>query len=446
MIPAMPDSASPNDRLLARSLDAVWHPCSQMKHYTRFPLVPLARGEGVWLYDADGRRYLDAVSSWWVNLFGHCNPRINAALRDQLDRLEHAMLAGFTHEPVVRLSERLRELAPAGLGHCFYGSDGASATEIALKMSAHFWRNHGQSGKTRFLSLANSYHGETLGALSVTDVALFRDAYGPLITQQATVPSPDWRAAVPGESAEAFALRCAAQLETHLQQHHAELAAFILEPLVQGAAGMAMYHPTYLREARRLCNHYGVHLIADEIAVGMGRTGTLFACEQADITPDFLLLSKGITGGYLPLSLVMTTDAVYAAFYDDDTTRGFLHSHSYTGNPLACRAALATLDIFAEDNVLARNREKISRFNVLATPLREHPRVRQFRNTGMIWAFEVDTAQADFARQCFALGMQQEILLRPIGNTVYFMPPYVINEEEFALLVDRTLNLIEALP
>jgi adenosylmethionine-8-amino-7-oxononanoate aminotransferase len=446
MIQTMSDAVSPNDRLLSRSLDAVWHPCSQMKHYTRFPLVPLMRGEGVWLYDADGKRYLDAVSSWWVNLFGHCNPRINAALRDQLDRLEHAMLAGFTHEPVVRLSERLRELAPAGLGHCFYGSDGASATEIALKMSAHFWRNQGQSGKTRFLSLANSYHGETLGALSVTDVALFRDAYGPLITQQATVPSPDWRNAEPGESAEAFALRCAMKLETHLQQHHAELAAFILEPLVQGAVGMAMYHPTYLREARRLCNHFGVHLIADEIAVGMGRTGTLFACEQADITPDFLLLSKGITGGYLPLSLVMTTDDIYAAFYDDDTTRGFLHSHSYTGNPLACRAALATLDIFAEDDVLARNREKTFRFNTIAAPLREHPRIRNFRNTGMIWAFEVDTAQTDFARQCFALGLQQKILLRPIGNTVYFMPPYVINDDEFALLVARTLHVIETLP
>ena len=441
----MPNHTPTNAGLLARSLSAVWHPCSQMKHYENFPLVPIARGAGVWLYDFDGKRYLDAVSSWWVNLFGHGNPRINAALRNQLETLEHVMLAGFTHEPVVALSERLRELAPAGLGHCFYGSDGASATEIALKMSAHYWRNSGKPGKTQFISLANSYHGETLGALSVTDVALFRDAYGALIRQQATVPSPDWRTAAAGESAEDVALSCAAQLEAHLQRHHENIAAFIVEPLVQGAAGMAMYHPIYLQRARQLCDGYGVHLIADEIAVGMGRTGTLFACEQAGIRPDFLLLSKGITGGYLPLSVVMTRDEIYQAFYADETARGFLHSHSYTGNPLACRAALATLDIFAQDDVLNANRTKAAYLNRIAEPLRNHPKVRNFRNTGMIWAFEVDTPHADFAQRCFALGLQNELLLRPIGSTIYFMPPYVITEEEMQMLVTRTLNIVEAL-
>jgi adenosylmethionine-8-amino-7-oxononanoate aminotransferase len=416
-----------------------------MKHYERFPLVPIARGEGVWLYDCNGKRYLDTVSSWWVNLFGHCNPRINAAIADQLGRLEHVMLAGFTHEPVVQLSERLGALAPAGLGHCFYGSDGASATEIALKMSAHYWRNRGQADKTRFISLKNSYHGETLGALSVTDVALFRDAYGALITQQAVVPSPDGRNAEAGESAEAYALRCAEQLESHLQQHHAQLAAFIIEPLVQGAAGMAMYHPVYLRRARELCVQYEVHLIADEIAVGMGRTGTMFACEQASIVPDFLLISKGITGGYLPLSIVMTSDPVYQAFYADETARGFLHSHSYTGNPLACRAALATLDIFAEDDVLRANRDKTRELNRLAAPLREHPKVKHFRNTGMIWAFEVESPHADFAQRCFMLALEHELLLRPMGKTVYFMPPYVIDAAEMQLLVARTLKIIETL-
>src|SRR3990167_2399372 len=445
MISLMPNHTPTNAGLLARSLSAVWHPCSQMKHYENFPLVPIARGAGVWLYDFDGKRYLDAVSSWWVNLFGHGNPRINAALRNQLETLEHVMLAGFTHEPVVALSERLRELAPAGLGHCFYGSDGASATEIALKMSAHYWRNSGKPGKTQFISLANSYHGETLGALSVTDVALFRDAYGALIRQQATVPSPDWRTAAAGESAEDVALSCAAQLEAHLQRHHENIAAFIVEPLVQGAAGMAMYHPIYLQRARQLCDEYGVHLIADEIAVGMGRTGTLFACEQAGIRPDFLLLSKGITGGYLPLSVVMTRDEIYQAFYADETARGFLHSHSYTGNPLACRAALATLDIFAQDDVLNANRAKAAYLNRIAEPLRNHPKVRNFRNTGMIWAFEVDTPHADFAQRCFALGLQNELLLRPIGSTIYFMPPYVITEEEMQMLVTRTLNIVEAL-
>jgi adenosylmethionine-8-amino-7-oxononanoate aminotransferase len=434
-----------NTELLTRSLSAVWHPCTQMKRHETLPLVPISRGKGVWLYDLEDRRYLDTVSSWWVNLFGHCEPRINAALTDQLGKLEHVMLAGFTHEPVVQLSERLRELAPTGLGHCFYGSDGASATEIALKMSAHYWRNNGQPEKTQFVSLQNSYHGETLGALSVTDVALFRDAYGPLIRQNATVPSPDWRNAQEGESAEAFALRCADALDQHLLQHHDQIAAMIVEPLIQGAAGMAMYHPAYLRTARELCTRYGVHLIADEIAVGMGRTGTLFACAQADISPDFLLLSKGITGGYLPLSIVMTTEDIYQAFYADETARGFLHSHSYTGNPLACRAALATLDIFAQDDVLNVNRGKAAFLNRIAEPLRTHPRVRNFRNTGMVWAFEVESSHADFAQRCFSLGLQQELLLRPMGDTVYFMPPYVITEEEMQLMVTRTLAVINEL-
>jgi len=434
-----------NKKLLRRSLDSVWHPCTQMKRHENLPLVPIARGEGAWLYDFDGKRYLDGVSSWWVNLFGHCHPRIVAAISEQLHTLEHVMLAGFTHQPVVELSERLIALAPAGLGHCFYASDGASATEIALKMSAHYWRNSGQSGKTQFISLQNSYHGETLGALSVTDVALFKDAYGVLVRQNATVPSPDWRNAEDGMSAEEFAVHCAARLEQHLQREHQNIAAFIVEPLVQGAAGMAMHHPAYLARARQLCDQYGVHLIADEIAVGMGRTGTMFACEQARIRPDFLLLSKGITGGFLPLSVVMTTDEIYQAFYADDVVRGFLHSHSYTGNPLACRAASATLDIFRDEDVLNVNRAKAAYFNGIALPLREHPAVHHFRSTGMIWAFEVDGAGADFAQRCFTLGLQHELLLRPMGNTVYFMPPYVITHEEMSLLAKRTLHVVNQL-
>ncbi len=445
MISVMAQPLNPQQNLLTRSLSAVWHPCSQMKHYEQFPLVPIARGSGIWLVDTNGNRYLDMVSSWWVNLFGHCNPRINAALRDQLETLEHVMLAGFTHEPVVQLSERLRELAPAGLGHCFYSSDGAAAIEIALKMSAHYWRNTGKPQKTQFISLQNSYHGETLGALSVTDVVLFRDAYSALIRQQATVPSPDTRLAEVGESTEDFALRCATALEQHLQQHHAQLSAFIIEPLVQGAAGMAMYHPIYLQRARQLCDEYGVHLIADEIAVGMGRTGTMFACEQGNITPDFLCLSKGITGGYLPLSVVMTRNEIYQAFYADDTARGFLHSHSYTGNPLACRAALATLDIFAQDNVLTKNRGKAAYLNKNAQPLREHSAIRNWRNTGMIWAFEVNSSQRNFAQRCFALGLKNELLLRPIGNTVYFMPPYIVTNDDIDFLIHRTLEVLNQL-
>jgi adenosylmethionine-8-amino-7-oxononanoate aminotransferase len=428
-----------NDDLLARSLAAVWHPCTQMKAHETLPLIPIARGKGVWLYDFDGKRYLDAVSSWWVNLFGHSNPRINGALKEQLDKLEHVILAGFTHEPVVQLSEQLAKLAPGNLGHSFYGSDGASATEIALKMSFHYWRNSGRSDKTGFVSLANSYHGETLGALSVTDVALFKDIYAPLLRQTHQSASPDWRLAEPGESAEAYALRCAQALERHLAEHHATTAALILEPLIQCAAGMGMYHPLYLQRAREICDRYEVHLIADEIAVGFGRTGTLFACEQADIAPDFLCLSKGITGGYLPLSVVMTTPRVYEAFYDEDVRRGFLHSHSYTGNALACRAALATLEIFEQDEVLEKNRETARAVNEAASALRKHPRVQGFRNAGMIWAFEVKDTTVDFAQTFYRRALAQELLLRPIGNTVYWMPPYVINEAEIAQLVGGTL-------
>jgi adenosylmethionine---8-amino-7-oxononanoate aminotransferase len=430
-----------NHDLITRSRAAVWHPCTQMKRHETFPLIPIERGKGAWLFDFEGRRYLDAVSSWWVNLFGHCNPEIGAALKDQIDRLEHVMLAGFTHAPVVELSERLAARTGGNLGHAFFGSDGASATEIALKMSFHFWRNSGMPQKTGFVSLANSYHGETIGALAVTDVALFKDTYAPLLRQTTQVSTPDARLAAPEESDEAYALRCAGQLESFLATHHGTTAALILEPLVQGAAGMAMYHPAYLRAARELCTRYGVHLIADEIAVGFGRTGTFFAWEQAGTPawPDLLCLSKGITGGYLPLSVVLSREELYRAFYDDAVTRGFLHSHSYTGNPLACRAALAVLDLFDSRDVLADNRAQGDFVDELAAPIVALPYVQHIRRRGMIWAFDVTDAPADFAQKLFAAALQRELLLRPMGNTVYWMPPYVLTRDEAAHMVGGTL-------
>ena len=429
-----------NSSLLNRSLKSVWHPCTQMKQHAQFPLVPIRSGDGVWLIDVDGKRYLDAVSSWWVNLFGHNNPRIKEAIKQQLDTLEHVMLAGFTHAPVVELSEKLAKLT--GLGHAFYASDGASATEIALKMSFHYWRNCNQPKKTKFISLQNSYHGETLGALGVTDVAIFKDTYAPLLVQSAQMPSPDWRLAEAGESAEAFALRCADALEAYVQAYADELAAFIIEPLVQCAAGMGMYHPIYLKRAREICTKYNVHLIADEIAVGFGRTGTMFACEQSNAKPDFICLSKGITGGYLPLSAVLTTDEIYAAFYDDSLKKGFLHSHSYTGNPLACSAALATLAIFESDDILAKNKQKTAQINAKMQVLTHLP-IEYLRHQGMIFAFDVVTKNANFSKDCYAAAMQQGLLLRPIGNTVYFMPPYVISEEEIDAMVGATLAAIK---
>ena len=614
------DNFKAMDDLISRTRAAVWHPCTQMKQLEAAPPLAIVRGEEAWLIDTAGKRYLDAISSWWVNLFGHCHPRINAAIIDQLGKIEHVMLAGATHAPVVELSERLARLT--GLGHAFYASDGASATEIALKMSAHYWRSVDQMEKNEFISLKNGYHGETVGALSVTDIPLFKSTYAPLLRHTEQMPTPDARLAEPGESAEAYALRCAGALETYLAEHAATTAAFIIEPLVQAAAGMAMYHPAYLTRARELCTRYDVHLIADEIAVGFGRTGTMFACEQASlpypagrgaggedasgaggegagrksadavqsksrypdippeaiafarqlrheqtdaeslmwymlrdrrlggfkfrrqhslppytldffcpatglvieldggqhaesshdarrdawlaqqglrvvrlwnnqvlqetegvleeiwaalhhplrphprplspspsppaflpegegserapagIRPDFICLSKGLTGGYLPLSVVLTTDTVYAAFYHDNTAQGFLHSHSYTGNPLACRAALAVLDLFESENTLESNRHKAAVFSGLLSEITRHPRVQHFRHVGMIWAFDVEPTALDFAARFHQAALQQQVFVRPIGNTVYLMPPYVVEESEMQILARALLHCL----
>ena len=442
-----------NNSFRARDAACVWHPCTQMKDHERYPPIPIARAEGVWLYDYDGRRYLDAISSWWVNLFGHANPRINAALRAQLETLEHVIFAGFTHEPGVALAERLIALAPAGLARVMYADSGSSAVEIALKMSFHYFRNTGQGERTRFVSLAGSYHGETLGALSVGDVGLYKDVYAPLLLKNLIAPPPDAYQREPGETPAQFAERSAAALHELLSHHARDVCAVIVEPLVQCAAGMRMHDPVYLRRAREICDNFGVHLIADEIAVGMGRTGTLFACEQAGITPDFLLLGKGLTGGYLPLSAVLTSADVYAAFYDDfETRRAFLHSHSYAGNALGCRAALATLDIFADQPVLERNRQLGAYMESACAALRDHPHVAEVRRSGMILA--IDLVQDRSTRtpfdwrerrgyRVYRYGLEHEVFLRPLGDVIYFMPPYVINEQEIDLLARVATNGID---
>jgi adenosylmethionine-8-amino-7-oxononanoate aminotransferase len=416
-------------------------------------MIPIRRGQGAWLEDFDGNRYLDAISSWWVNLFGHANPSINAAIKQQLDALEHVILAGFTHAPAITLAERLLKVAPNGLSRCFYADNGSSAVEVALKMSFHFWRNSGQPHKTRFITLTNSYHGETLGALAVGDVALYKDTYAPLLLTPITVTSPDCFLREPDETWAEHSRRKFVDMEATLARHADETAAVIIEPLVQCAGGMRMYDPVYLTMLRDACDRHGVHLIADEIAVGFGRTGTLFACEQGSIRPDFLCLSKGLTGGYLPLSSVLTTDEVYAGFYDEYVNqRAFLHSHSYTGNALACSAALASLDLFERDNTLFHNRELSAEMAAATASLIDHPHVAEVRQTGMILAIEMvkdKRSRQPYPWQerrglhVYRHGLTRGVLLRPLGNVIYFMPPYIITPDEIRLMAAVAMEGID---
>ena len=436
---------------LQRDLGTLWHPCTQMaEHPETLPLIPIRSGQGVWLTDIDGNRYLDAISSWWTNLFGHSEPRIAEAISQQAKTLEHVIFAGFSHEPGLTLAERLLALAPEGLSRVFYADNGSAAVEIALKMSFHSFANRGLTAKTRFMALHNSYHGETLGALSMADIPLYRRVYSPLLLEPLFAPSPDAFLRHDGESSRDCALRAAKHLERLVIAHQHELCALILEPLVQCAGGMRMYHPVYLSEARRICDSYGIHLIADEIAVGFGRTGTLFACEQAGIRPDFLCLSKGLTGGFLPMSAVLTTEAVFSDFLSKERERGFLHSHSYTGNPLGCAAALAVLDIFESDSVIARNRNTAEVMGHLAQKLDSHPNVREVRQTGMIVAFEMGKnrhngfpAEQRRGLRAYKAGLQHGAILRPLGDMLYWMPPYCINEDELDHLYRATACAIE---
>lgn len=438
---------SSNAELRALDLAHVWHPCTQMKdHEATMPLVPIRRGRGVWLEDHDGHRYLDAISSWWVNLWGHAHPTINAAVHEQLDRLPHVMFAGFTHEPAARLAAELTALAPPGLSRCFFADSGAASIEVAVKMSFHYWQNTGRPAKTRFVTLANSYHGETLGALAVGNVELYKAIYRPLLMDVITVPSPDAYLAEPGESAADVARRRAAAFEAVLAAQAQEIAAVILEPLVQCAGNMRMHDPLYLKLVREACDRHEVHLIADEIAVGFGRTGTMFACEHAGITPDFLCLSKGLTAGYMPMSVVLTRESIYAAFYDEYVKlNAFLHSHSYSGNPLACAAALASLALFRQNDALAANRVLAERLGAATRNAFEgHPNVSEIRQRGLIVAVEfvrdAKTRQTFDWRErrhlhIYRHALSRGVLLRPLGNVIYFMPPYVITPAEIELMV-----------
>ena len=441
-----------NDAIRERDLAVLWHPTTQMKDHEWLPLLPVRKGEGVWLEDMEGKRYIDAISSWWVNLFGHANPHISAAVARQAETLEHVILAGVTHESAVELAEKLVAITPAGLERVFFADSGSAAVEIALKMSFHFWHNLGESGRSRFVTLSNSYHGDTLGALGVGDVGLFKKAYEPLLMEPLVAPSPDCFG-VPEEEWDAHASLKLDELENILSAHTGEVSAVIVEPLVQCAGGMRMYPPSWLRGLRAVCDEHCVHLIADEIAVGFGRTGTMFACEQAGMSPDFMCLSKGLTGGYLPMSAVMTGNRVFDVFYHEYTTlKGFLHSHSYTGNALACSAALATLELFAHKPVLENNRVLARAMHEAASPLLDHPHVGEIRQTGMILAIEMVQDKKSMqtydwkerrGMRVYRHALDNGVLLRPIGNVVYFMPPYVINEDEIGLMAKVAIEGID---
>jgi adenosylmethionine-8-amino-7-oxononanoate aminotransferase len=441
-----------NDTIRQRDLSVLWHPTTQMKDHEWLELLPVSRAEGVWLEDMEGQRYIDAISSWWVNLFGHTNPHISAAVSEQARQLEHVILAGVTHEPAVRLAEKLVEITPPGLERVFFADSGSSAIEISLKMSFHYWRNTGEPERTRFVTLSNSYHGDTLGALSVGDAGLFKAAYEPLLMDPLVAPSPDCFG-LPREQWDAHAADKLADMRRIFDQHQGEISAVIIEPLVQCAGGMRMYPPSYLSGLRSLCDEYRVHLIADEIAVGFGRTGSMFACEQGSISPDFMCVSKGLTGGYLPMSAVVTSNRVYEAFYDEYTTlRGFLHSHSYTGNALACAAALATMELFEARDVLADNRVLAAQMLDAISPLKEHPHIGDIRQTGMILAVEMvaqrePMIQYDWKERrgirVYQHALQHGVLLRPIANVVYFMPPYVINTDEISQMADVAMAGID---
>ncbi len=446
------------DTWRARDLSAVWHPCTQMReHPHTLPLVPIARGEGAWLVGHDGTRYLDAVSSWWTNLFGHAEPRIGAAIAAQAKSLEQVMLAGFTHAPAVELAERLLAVAPhqagrAPLAKVFYADNGSAGVEVALKMAFHWFHNRGEHTRTKFIALENGYHGETLGALAVGDIPLYRRVYAPLLTEALFAPSPDAYHAQPGESPAECAARAADALAALLERHAGEVCAVIVEPRVQCAGGMRMHHPDYLTRVRELCDASGAFLIADEIAVGFGRTGTLFASEQSGVMPDLLCLSKGLTGGFLPLASVLATQAIYDGFLDDSRERAFLHSHSYTGNPLACAAALASLDIFPADDVLARNRVTARTMAALAEPLAKHRHVADVRQAGMMLAFELTQdgdkatpfpATARIGLKAYRAALARGVVLRPLGDVLYWMPPYCVDDEALQLLADVTRHAID---
>ncbi len=424
-----------------RDLQHIWHPCSQMKDYETLPPIVIDHGEGSYLYDVDDHKYLDIVSSWWCNLLGHCHPAINAAIKKQLDELEHVIFANFSHRPAIELAEKLVSILPKGLTKLNFADNGSSAVESALKMAFQYHQQTGHPEKQKFMCLSEGYHGETIGALSVGSMDVFTQIYKPMMMKTIHIEAPDCYRCPYKKSRESCQCECFQSAEEAFAQYGRETAAFIAEPLLQGCAGMRIYPPLYLQKLRRLCDQYGVLLIIDEIATGFGRTGKRFACDHAGITPDLMCLSKALTGGYMPMSIIAATDAIYDAFYDDyHTGKAFLHSHTYSGNPLGCAAALAVLQVMESEKIL----EKANAIAPFLTASMEDafgkdPHVGEIRHIGLIHAMELVQdkktaapfpASERIGYQIYKKALSYGLLLRPLGNVLYFNPPLTITKGE----------------
>ena len=426
-----------NKELMDEDLKHIFHPCSQMKDYEKLPLIPIKKGKGSYIQDFEENEYLDCISSWWVNIFGHSNDYINKKINEQLQDLEHVIFAGFTHKPAIDLARRLVNITPEPLQKIFFADNGSSAIEISLKMAFQYFKNKGES-RPLFVSLQNSYHGETMGALAVSDTGLYKDIYEDILIKTLHAKSP----AIVSEN------EAIEDMRRVLEQNKDKVSSVVIEPLIQCAGGMLMYDASYIKRLRTLCDEFGVFLIADEIAVGFGRSGTMFAIEQADISPDFLCLSKGITGGYMPLSVVMFTDDIYNAFYCNyNEGKSFLDSHSYTGNTIACAVANAVLDIFENENIIEKNQEKIELIKEKTKKFNDLENVKEVRQRGMICAIELQGYDSNrrINLEVFQAALKEGVYIRPLGNIIYFMPPYCFTNEQLIKMIDVSYQIVKSL-
>lgn len=439
---------------IEKDLEHIWHPCSQMKDYEELPPIIIDHAKGMYLYDTDGNRYVDVVSSWWCNLLGHCNQRINEAVKNQVDTLEHVIFANFSHKPAIELCDRLSKLVPTGLNKFIFTDNGSSAIEASMKLSFQYHYQTGNPQKKRFMALSDAYHGETLGALSVGGVDLYSDIYKPMLLDIIRIDGPDCYRCKYQKCKETCDAECFEIAEDTFEEFGNETCAFLVEPLLQGAAGMKIYPPAYLQKLRKACDAYNVHLIADEIATGYGRTGKMFACNHADIAPDIMCLSKGLTGGYMPMALAITTDKIYDAFYADYSEgKAFMHSHTYSGNPLACSAALEVLNILSDEKIIETANENAIYFNqLIKDKLSDYQYVGDIRNIGLINAIELvkdkKTKEAfdskhRYGYQIYKKALKKGLLLRPLGDIIYFNPPLIMSREDMDFAVNVALECIK---